>query len=89
VVVRHRLVIFMRLVALFISFSLVSKRKLLASHTPREICPQVDLALDQLVAQCTAMEESERPASSLALCRLIEALQTAGEESVATRGQVL
>ena len=61
----------------------------LSESHPREICPQVDLALDQLVAQCTAMEESERPASSLALCRLIEALQTAGEESVATRGQVL
>jgi tRNA A-37 threonylcarbamoyl transferase component Bud32 len=61
----------------------------LSESHPREICPQVDLALDQLVARCTAMDESERPASSLDLCRLIEALQAAGEESVATQGQAL
>jgi serine/threonine-protein kinase len=66
-----------------------SEAEALSESHPQEICPQIDSALDQLVAHCTAMEESERPASSLALCRLIEALQTAGEESTVAHRQVL
>ena len=63
----------------------VEPEALSESH-PLELCPELDVAFDNLVGQCTAMEENERPASANAVSDLVHALQSSATAGTGVEG---